>query len=472
LGDLLAAALAYAAKGWPVLPVKPRSKQPLTRHGVKDATTDAATIETWWRRWPAANVGIATGASSFDMLDIDGPAGEESIAQLEAAHGELPAGPQQLTGRGRQRAFRGGSLPSRVKAIPGVDTRTTGLYVVAAPSIHPNGATYTWEDEDEPFPEPPAWLVEALQREKPAMDEGDPASVYDENARLILGMAGIPLVKIEQGQRNDRLFRFGASLRARGSEPDAILRILRVANEHLCEPALDERELRQIATSASRLDVSEHYRRGYRKTEEMADRAAEEVGPLNAQDVLGHASERMGITITGIKQLGRGKPVYGLVVAGGTEVLIGPPGVLLSQSQLTAVLLGATGKVMKPSKAAAWRSIVEALVSQAEIIDLEDFEPTAEVMRWIDGYLDGRPPTEDVLDGLKRLAPIQREGETFIHAPSLARWLATRPGEERVSPRALAVQLRSCGLEPVFLGARDAADRVVGRRYWKVPARG
>ena len=60
---LLEAALAYAARGWAVLPLhtptgggcscrdrKCRSigKHPRTLHGVKDATTDAAQIRTWW----------------------------------------------------------------------------------------------------------------------------------------------------------------------------------------------------------------------------------------------------------------------------------------------------------------------------------------------------------------------------------------------------------------------------------------
>ena len=39
-------------------------KHPRTRHGVRDITTDLEQITIWWRQWPNANVGIATGQPS------------------------------------------------------------------------------------------------------------------------------------------------------------------------------------------------------------------------------------------------------------------------------------------------------------------------------------------------------------------------------------------------------------------------
>ncbi len=73
----LVAALCYAARGWRVLPLhNPDSlgqcscanptcdrvgEHPRTPNGVKSATTDFATIRSWWNQWPDANVGIATG---------------------------------------------------------------------------------------------------------------------------------------------------------------------------------------------------------------------------------------------------------------------------------------------------------------------------------------------------------------------------------------------------------------------------
>jgi len=74
---ILGRALAYARWGWPVFPCRPGSKEPATRHGFHDATTDPAQISAWWERQPTANLAIATGRPGPDVLDVDhhGPAG-------------------------------------------------------------------------------------------------------------------------------------------------------------------------------------------------------------------------------------------------------------------------------------------------------------------------------------------------------------------------------------------------------------
>jgi hypothetical protein len=65
------AAHAYARQGWPVFPLAPNCKAPLTAHGHLDASTNGAAIQAWWEQWPSANIGIACGETSFDVLDID-----------------------------------------------------------------------------------------------------------------------------------------------------------------------------------------------------------------------------------------------------------------------------------------------------------------------------------------------------------------------------------------------------------------
>ena len=75
--EAIRAALAYAARGWPVFPVRNNPdpaarKVPHTSHGKDDATTDRAVIVDWWRRWPSAVASIVTGEPSGVIgLDID-----------------------------------------------------------------------------------------------------------------------------------------------------------------------------------------------------------------------------------------------------------------------------------------------------------------------------------------------------------------------------------------------------------------
>ena len=68
---MLAGALAYARRGWPVFPCRPGRKEPDTAHGFKDATTDPERITAWWTAVPGRNVAIATGAPGPDVLDVD-----------------------------------------------------------------------------------------------------------------------------------------------------------------------------------------------------------------------------------------------------------------------------------------------------------------------------------------------------------------------------------------------------------------
>src|ERR1019366_8019007 len=65
------AALAYAGAGWPVFPCRPGGKEPATRNGFHDASTDERQIREWWHREPDRNVAIATGAPGPDVVDVD-----------------------------------------------------------------------------------------------------------------------------------------------------------------------------------------------------------------------------------------------------------------------------------------------------------------------------------------------------------------------------------------------------------------
>jgi hypothetical protein len=117
----------------------------LAPHGVKDATTNRARILAWWTRHPQANIGLATG-HRFDVLDVDGPAGERAIRQLAAAHGLASSGPLVRTGGGGWHFYLAPTGLGNVhpQGLEHVDWRGRGGYVVAPPSRHASGHPYQW----------------------------------------------------------------------------------------------------------------------------------------------------------------------------------------------------------------------------------------------------------------------------------------------------------------------------------------
>jgi hypothetical protein len=138
-GPRLAAALGYAAAGWPVFPCKPGRKEPMTRHGFHDATTDPELVCAWWSAWPDANVAVATGAPGPDVLDIDVRAAEggwPSLNRLTRA-GLLHAGTAWVaTASGGRHVYLRGT-GQRCGSLPRLhlDFKARGGYVIAPPSV-------------------------------------------------------------------------------------------------------------------------------------------------------------------------------------------------------------------------------------------------------------------------------------------------------------------------------------------------
>jgi hypothetical protein len=164
------AALAYAAQGWPVLPLRPQSKEPVTKHGLLDATTDERIIEAWWYAHPEANLGLRTGIA-FDVLDIDSLEGYDNLRGLSGHY--VHHGPLSVTGKGWHALFQVTGARNKTNLVPKVDFRGTNGYIVAPPSLHPRGTTYHWDrerDPSHPLPEAPAWLLDLVrepERESP-----------------------------------------------------------------------------------------------------------------------------------------------------------------------------------------------------------------------------------------------------------------------------------------------------------------
>jgi hypothetical protein len=153
----------------------------LVPHGVKDATTNRARILAWWTRHPQANIGLATG-HRFDVLDVDGPAGEHAIRTLAAEHGLQSSGPLVRSGGGGWHFYLAPTGLGNVRpaGLEHVDWRGRGGYVVAPPSRHASGLPYQWtagRDLDTPPAKVPAVLLERLERRPPPQRSPRPVQV-------------------------------------------------------------------------------------------------------------------------------------------------------------------------------------------------------------------------------------------------------------------------------------------------------
>lgn len=170
--SLSLAAIEYAGQGLPVLPLLPHEKRPFGQHectasphvhGRDDATAEIVSVRGWWAAHPTANIGLATGRG-IDVLDIDGPEGEISLASLVARRWPLPPTIEVKTARGRHLYFLSAGWPCSASRLgPKLDTRGRGGYVVLPPSVHPDGTAYSWSGANVCAPAPP-WLTQLLVR--------------------------------------------------------------------------------------------------------------------------------------------------------------------------------------------------------------------------------------------------------------------------------------------------------------------
>ncbi len=220
-------------------------KHPLTINGFKNATTNTAMVEAWWKRRPEANIGLATGrAAGFFVLDVDGPEGEETLRSLEKTQGTLPPTVTVITGNGKHFYFKypiNGEIKNKTKFAPGLDTRGEGGYVVAPPSDHVSGRRYEWlvSPEETGITEAPSWLVEFIGRRSQC---GTGPRVVEDDWE----------VDVLEGERNDALTRRAGKLFAAKMPANEVLETLLSWNERHCKPPLKASEVRGIVESIAK----------------------------------------------------------------------------------------------------------------------------------------------------------------------------------------------------------------------------
>lgn len=151
-------ALARAAETWRVFPLRAGTKSgQLLSSWKEEASSDPATVTSWWDTWPDANIGLSMD-EQVSVVDVDPGADPEIVAKLPATY-------TVQTPRGGEHRYYFGQLPNTAGKIGAhIDTRGkdadghTG-YVLAPPSVA-DGKPYVVIDP-RPVVPVPAWVTAA-----------------------------------------------------------------------------------------------------------------------------------------------------------------------------------------------------------------------------------------------------------------------------------------------------------------------
>ena len=102
-------------------------------------------MNEWRNKGLLDQIAIVCGAiSGIIVLDIDDP---EKFEAWRTKHGHaMPQAPMVRTSKGYHVYYKhpGGKIKNSTKKIPGADIKADGGYVVAPPSVHPDGTHYEW----------------------------------------------------------------------------------------------------------------------------------------------------------------------------------------------------------------------------------------------------------------------------------------------------------------------------------------
>ena len=200
--NCLTYALDYAKRGWQVIPVHTvidgqcscgsgcpearRGKHPRTPNGILAGSIDPDVIRGWWSRWPDAQVGIVTGrVSNLCIIDCDPRNGGPETWQhcvMTLSDGECSSVMVDTGGGGWHLylSHPGGHVSLKCLG-KGLDVKCDGGFVVAPPSVHKSGKSYTFRHGANPneveLAPPPAWMLNMLRpaTDKPAATQ--PATV-------------------------------------------------------------------------------------------------------------------------------------------------------------------------------------------------------------------------------------------------------------------------------------------------------
>jgi hypothetical protein len=241
--SMLDHALDHARSGLPVFPCRP-DKTPYPGSdrdangdkiektgGLYKATTDEATIISYWTRWPNAMIGLRMGkASGLFAIDPDAPKeagdvdGRVELAKLEERHGSLDTLTTNTPGKGNHKFFNYredrpiSNGEGNLKGL-GINVRGDGGYVIVPPSVRADGLAYEYERSVQYIADAPDWLYEKILPKTPAIEiVVDSPALAADDLLSISEQAFANVVQLRNSNRNELAY----AERALNDECDAL----------------------------------------------------------------------------------------------------------------------------------------------------------------------------------------------------------------------------------------------------------
>lgn len=158
--NILSHALAWAARGFKLIPLCVRSKEPAYKKWQDVATSDPATIRSWWADGKARNYGVV--ADGLLLVDLDTKKGKLGLESWRAIGGEFDTLCVRTPSGGFHLYYASHATANTASKLgDGIDTRGhRASFVVGPGSVTPEGS-YTIH-EDKPLLPAPEFLLSRL----------------------------------------------------------------------------------------------------------------------------------------------------------------------------------------------------------------------------------------------------------------------------------------------------------------------
>lgn len=214
-------------------------KHPRTRNGVKDATNDLNTIRAWWQQYPNANWALACGrVSDVVVIDIDPrKGGFESFEDYEQGRRDEGSFGKTLisnTGGGGRHIFlkypEDVTVGNRVNWLPGVDIRSDNGYVILPQGTHITGGVYEWANWGTSVSVAPNDFIKSVANGTGGLSFSS------------LGNTDDLLESLEEGSRDDTIFRLACRFRRQLGDNKAAVTVLVLHAARNANPPFPEKE--------------------------------------------------------------------------------------------------------------------------------------------------------------------------------------------------------------------------------------